>query len=82
MQSMSKFIENRLKLKINGDKSKVCEVRESKFSGYTVLNNGMPVVSHQSIKRIKEKIKSITRRNRGVKFEHIIAELNTGLRAG
>ena len=49
MQSMSKFIENKLKLKINGDKSKVCEVRESKFSGYTVLNNGMLAVSHRYV---------------------------------
>ena len=80
MQSLSSFIENRLKLKINGEKSKVCEVKESKFLGYTVLNNGMLVVSHQSIKRIKEKIKSITRRNRGVKFEHIITEPNLKLR--
>ena len=47
MQSLSKFIENRLKLKINGEKSKVCGVRESKFLGYTVLNNGMLDVSQQ-----------------------------------
>jgi hypothetical protein len=80
MQSTSNFIENRLKLKINLEKSKVCEVKESKFLGYTVLNNGMLVVSQQSIKRIKEKVKTITRRNRGVKFEHIITEPNLELR--
>ncbi|MDR0612500.1 MAG: hypothetical protein LBG45_03265 [Dysgonamonadaceae bacterium] len=40
----------------------------------------MLAVSHQSIKRIKEKIKSITCRNRGVKFEHIITEPNLKLR--
>ena len=80
MQSLSSFIENRLKLKINGEKSKVCEVKESKFLGYTVLNNGMLDVSQQSIKRIKEKVKTITRRNRGVKSEHIITELNLKLR--
>ena len=80
MQSMSKFIENSLQLKINKEKSKVCEVKESTFLGYTVLNNGIPAVSHPSIKRIKEKVKSITPRNRGVKFEQIISELNTGLR--
>jgi retron-type reverse transcriptase len=31
MQSLNKFIKNRLKLKINEEKSKVCGVRESKF---------------------------------------------------
>jgi group II intron reverse transcriptase/maturase len=80
MQTISGFIEDKLKLKINSEKSKVCYVRESKFLGYTILTNGMLTVSKQSILRIKTKIRQITRRNRGVKFEQIIAELNQTLR--
>ena len=80
MRSLSSFIESKLKLKINVEKSKVCEVKESKFLGYTILNNGILVISQQSIMRIKQKIREITRRNRGVKFEQLIAELNLKLR--
>jgi group II intron reverse transcriptase/maturase len=80
MQSLSSFIENKLKLKINEDKSQVCEVKESKFLGYTILNNGILVISRQSIKRLKQKVKAVTRRNRGVKLEQVIAELNLKLR--
>jgi group II intron reverse transcriptase/maturase len=80
MQTLCGFIENKLKLKINTEKSKVCFVSESKFLGYTILTNGMLTVSKQSILRIKSKIKQITRRNRGVKFEQVIAELNHALR--
>jgi group II intron reverse transcriptase/maturase len=80
MQTLSIFIENKLKLKINQEKSKVCGVSESKFLGYTILNSGILTVSKQSIERIKTKIRQITRRNRGVKFEKIISELNLILR--
>ena len=80
MQTLSSFIENKLKLKINQDKSKVCLVSESKFLGYTILNNGILTISKPSIARIKTKVRQLTRRNRGVKFERIISELNTILR--
>ena len=80
MQTLGGFIENKLKLKINQEKSKVCVVSESKFLGYTILTNGMLTLSKQCIERIKTKIRQITRRNRGVKFEQIITELNQILR--
>jgi len=80
MQTLSSFIENKLKLKINQEKSKVCGVSESKFLGYTILNSGILTVSKQSIVRIKTKVRQITRRNRGVKFENLISELNPTLR--
>ena len=77
MQSISHFIEDRLKLKVNEDKSKVCHVGESKFLGYTILGSGILTVSKQSVERIKTKVRQLTRRNRGVRFEQIISELNT-----
>jgi len=80
MQTLGGFIENKLRLKINQEKSKVCVVSESKFLGYTILNNGIPTISKQSIERIKTKVRQLTRRNRGVKFERIISELNLVLR--
>jgi len=47
MQTLDGFIENKLKLKINQEKSKVCTVSESKFLGYTILTNGMLTLSKQ-----------------------------------
>ena len=80
MQTLGGFIENKLKLTINQEKSKVCEVSESKFLGYTILNDGILTISKPSIERIKTKIRQLTRRNKGVKLEQIISELNPVLR--
>lgn len=80
MRSLSSFIENRLKLKVNTGKSKVCEVRESKFLGYTISNNGILVISRQSISRLKQKVREITKRNRGISIEQLINELSPILR--
>ena len=80
MESISNFIENKLKLKVNTEKSKVCKVDETKFLGYTILSNGELALANQSLERLKRKIRKVTRRNRGVKFEQIISELNPILR--
>lgn len=80
MRSLCSFIETKLKLKINDDKSKVCEVRESKFLGYTILNNGILVISKQGVLRLKQKIRKVTGRNRGVGINKIIVELNQLMR--
>ena len=80
MESISHFIENKLKLKVNTEKSKVCEVSQTKFLGYTILQDGGLTVSPQSLERLKDKIRQVTRRNRGVKFEQIVSELNLILR--
>ncbi len=75
MESVSNFIENKLKLIVNREKSQVCEVNQTKFLGYTIQKDGKLSIATKSIGRFKEKIRSITKRNRGVKFEQVIAEL-------
>jgi group II intron reverse transcriptase/maturase len=75
MESISNFIENKLKLLVNREKSQVCEVNQTKFLGYTIQKNGNLSIAKKSVERFKEKIRSITKRNRGVKFEQVIAEL-------
>ena len=80
MESISNFIENKLKLKVNTQKSKVCKVHETKFLGYTILIDGELALANQSLERLKSKIRKVTRRNRGVKFEQIVSELNSILR--
>ena len=75
MESITGFIESKLKLLVNKDKSQVCEVNQTKFLGYTIQKDGNLTIAEKSIERFKEKVRSITKRNRGVKFEQVIAEL-------
>lgn len=75
MESITGFIESKLKLLVNKDKSQVCEVNQTKFLGYTIEKDGNLTIAEKSIERFKEKVRSITKRNRGVKFEQVIAEL-------
>jgi RNA-directed DNA polymerase len=76
MTSMTDFIEKKLKLKVNHEKSGVRHCSDVKFLGYTLLSKGEIRVADKSIKRLKDRIREITRRNRGVKLETIIKELN------
>jgi RNA-directed DNA polymerase len=76
MNSVVRFIEGKLKLKVNREKSAVRRCSDTKFLGYTLLEGGDIRVSDKSVKRLKDKIREITRRNRGVSFPQIIDELN------
>jgi len=79
-ESIVKFIEGRMKLKVNEEKSQIRQSYEVNFLGHSLLRGGKLGLSQTSEKRVKEKIKQITRRNRGVKFEEILEELKTVLR--
>lgn len=41
------------------------------------MEGGKVRISDKSIERLKTKVKEITKRNRGVKFERVISELNS-----
>lgn len=76
MASLTQFIEKKLKLKINREKSGVRQCEDVKFLGITIERNGKIRLADASEARLKKKIRSITKRNRGLKFEQIIKELN------
>lgn len=76
MASVVNFIEKKLKLKVNSTKSGVRHCTEVKFLGYTLLPEGGIRVADKTIDRLKDKVREITKRNRGVKFEQVIQELN------
>lgn len=79
MQSLCNFIEGRLKLQVNLDKSQVCQVNQSKFLGYTIQKSGMLTIAGKSLKRLKAKIRELTRRNRGRSLDQVISELSQKL---
>jgi RNA-directed DNA polymerase len=76
LESISKFIEEKLKLKVNLKKSGVRHCTKVKFLGYTILEKGEIRVADKSKEKLKEKAREITGRSRGKKFEDVIMELN------
>lgn len=75
MASISNFIENKLKLVVNREKSKVAHTRDVKFLGMTIIE-GKIVISGKSIKRAMEKIKELTPRGAHQKLEGTIERIN------
>lgn len=76
MESAVQFLEGKLRLRVNREKSAVAAVGERKFLGHRLLLNGKLGISPKSVKRAKEKIRQITRRSRGVSFAQVIVDLN------
>ena len=64
----------------NRRKSAVAYVQERKFLGYRLLSGGKLGIAPQSVARIKEKVRAITKRNRGRSLERIVNELNSLIR--
>jgi group II intron reverse transcriptase/maturase len=69
------FIEERLKLKVNRDKSRVCKGHELTFLGHSLLKDGTLGLGKGSEQRFKSKLKAITSRRRGVSIERVMKEL-------
>ncbi|MBN1288157.1 MAG: group II intron reverse transcriptase/maturase [Actinobacteria bacterium] len=80
MASVTEFLEGKLKLRVNREKSAVAYMEERKFLGYRLLSGGRLGIAPKSLKRAKDRIREITRRNRGnVKVCDMIEELNSFL---
>ena len=76
MDSVVGFLEGKLRLRVNREKSAVAPVGERKFLGHRLLLNGKLGIAPKSLRRAKDKIRQITRRNRGVSLAQVIVELN------
>lgn len=82
MASLERFLQERLRLRLNREKSAVARPWERKFLGYTVTLNRRPrlKVSPQSVKRLRVKLEPVWRRGRGRSLANTIAELNPIIR--
>lgn len=76
LSSIYQFLETRLRLKVNYDKSGVRLCDQTKFLGFTVLRTGKIRISDANIVKFKKKIIEVTKRNRGKSFASILAEVN------
>lgn len=79
MASVCHFVEAKLRLRVNREKSAVARVEERKFLGYRLLRDGRLGIAPKSLERAKARIREITRRNRGISLERMIGELNSFL---
>lgn len=79
-QKLTSYITQKLKLKVNEQKSKVCICYELNFLGHSILKDGSLGLSKQSEKRLRQKVKQITRRNRAVNIEQMLGELQIALK--
>jgi len=77
MASVAAFIEGKLRLEVNRAKSAVAPVGERSFLGYRLLPGGRLGLAPKSLTRAKERLRCITRRNRGIALERMIGEVNS-----
>lgn len=82
MESVRKFISEKLKLKVNAEKSAVDKPSNRKFLGYSFTKEKEPriTISSKSIKRFKGRIRELTNRNQGISPERMVKELNEYVR--
>jgi RNA-directed DNA polymerase len=77
MESVTRFITQKLKLKVNEAKSAVARPQERKFLGFsfTAGPEVKRVIAPKALDRFKERIRKITRRAKGVSMETTMEEL-------
>ena len=75
MSSISKYIEKKLRLKINQEKSKIALSKYVKFLGITIIA-GTLAISHQSLQRAMEKVKELTPRGTHLNIAQTMAVIN------
>lgn len=81
MASLNRYIERRLRLKVNQSKSAVARTEERHFVGFILMREPMDgevevLLSKRSKERLDEKIRSLTPRNPGRSLRAIIQEVN------
>ena len=82
MESLTRFIERRLKLQINAEKSAVARPWHRTFLSFTVRNEPefRRCIADKAIIRFKHRVRELTRRHRGITLERMIRELVSYLR--
>src|SRR6266853_1310931 len=77
MKSITRFIMQKLKLKVNETKSAVARPQERKFLGFSFTDGPevKRVIAPKALDRFKRRVREITRRAKGVSIETTMAEL-------
>src|ERR1700686_1177419 len=82
MESVKRFITEKLKLKVNESKSAVGKPQERKFLGFSFTGGKEPKrkIAPKAIDRFKERIREITHQSRGRSMEQVVEKLAQYLR--
>jgi len=75
MASVTKFLERRLKLRINGSKSAVDQIHRRKFLGFSFTTGRWGTkrrIARQSLDRLKKQVRELTRRTRGRSLAQVV----------
>ena len=76
MASVSRFLTNKLRLKVNEAKSAVARPEERKFLGFSISNDGSERrIAPKALDKFKGQIRDMTRRTRGFSLQQLIKEL-------
>ncbi len=78
METVTHFVENKLKLKVNREKSAVDRPWNRKFLGFSFLRDKKATIriAPKSLERMKDKIRTITNRTAPISINHRIEQLN------
>jgi RNA-directed DNA polymerase len=80
MASLQRFIEGRLRLKVNATKSAVDKPWKRSFLGFTFSRKGARIkVAEKAIDRLKARIRILSRRTRGHTLSQVIRDLRDAL---
>ena len=82
MESVTRFIMQKLKLRVNETKSAVARPQQRKFLGFS-FSDGPEIkrtIAPKALERFKHRIREVTLRAKGVSLETTIAELASYLR--
>jgi RNA-directed DNA polymerase len=75
MVSLTRFVEGPLKLVVNRVKSKAAPLKQCAFLGFQIGTRGKVVWTAKAHARFKQRVREITRRNRGHRVQDVIGEL-------
>ncbi|MEI2400072.1 MULTISPECIES: group II intron reverse transcriptase/maturase [Paenibacillus] len=78
MESVSRFVEGKLKLKVNGEKSAVARPWHRKFLGFSFLSQKQATIriAPKSLAAFKGRIRELTKRTWSISMEERIYRLN------
>ena len=84
MESITKFIEKKLGLKVNAEKSKVARPNQIKYLGYGFYYTKTGIIKPKphlkSIQKFKRKLKQLTKRSYSIALDERIVKLNQVIR--
>ncbi|WP_287025780.1 group II intron reverse transcriptase/maturase [Vibrio sp.] len=78
--SITEFLERKLKLTVNREKSAATRVTERVYLGHSFKIDGTLLISKSARAQMKKRVRQITKRNRGRELQVVITELTQYLR--